>query len=290
MRKIRGSVTVTDNETGKCRVYSKKEYYQKMRRIKNAKTKIAAIGLAAGIGLGTISNSIISNLANNANYIEDTRDAIKMAASTEEYLNRIEENQMLQEVIGQEHVLQIEELSSAINTYKELRYKTDRTFKEEKEYIEACGAISESRELVMNLYTNEIRAKVAEVYGITDEIEIAKIEVKDYIVDTNQGPKHNPQIILPDGTIIKESNFWNNTKGMDRELAEHVIRARSLGEAGMFSENKKIEDLPLDDIINTFEMAKEFAGYTVEKNSKGDFKTIPTEEIKTNESPDNEER
>lgn len=287
MKKIKGSITITNNTNGKSYICSE----EKMNKaIRNLKTKIAALGLVAGIGIGAISNSVITNLASNVNNAKSTKEAIEMAASTDTYLKRIQENPMLQEVIEQETLAKIDELSSAITTYKDLKYKQNKSFKEEKEYIEACGVISEARLMVMHLYTDAIKAKVASAYGIIDKEDIKQIEVKDYVQDTNNGTKHSPQIILPDGTIIEKNHFGNKNRGMDNNLAQHVINARSLIEAGIFSENKRIKDLPLDEIIDAFEEAKEFEECTITTDKKGNIETTQIEHVQTNNDHDDEDR
>lgn len=305
MRKIKGSITGKNSYAGKYQSDIKKGQYQQMKKMRDdradriarrVKAGIAAGVLAAGIGIGAAGKSAFENLADNFNYEKDMQEAIEIARDTDRYLN----NQMLQDVINQEYVQQIEELSSAITDYKELRYKNDRSFKEEKQYIEACGVISEAREFVMNLYINEIREKVAEAYKITDEAEIANIEINDYITDNNQKAEHNPQIVLPNGTLIEESGLFSKNNGMDENLANNIKYAMSLRGAGRFSENKRIDDLPLDDIINTFEKAMEFGtSYTLKVNKKGNIETIKTEEktetmkkgqTTANASRDNEER
>lgn len=269
------------NEEGKTYTTDKKDFN---RVIKKWKIQM----LALGIVVGAISPSIITTITNNVRNSEDTKQAIQIAATTDNYLKNLKSSPIMQAVISQEETMKIENLSAAIVNYKELKHKDNKSFREQEEYIQACKTISESKDLVTDMYTDAIKVKVARAYGITDLEEINKIEVTNYTHSTSDGP----QIVLPDGRTIRKDYFMNKDLSMNETLATHITKARSLREAGEFSENKKIEDLPTDDIIGIFEEAKKFTeDYTIFSNKNGDIEAVETklnEEI-TSEPLQNDE-
>lgn len=274
---ISESITLINNTTGKT-FTGKKTDFQKA--IKELKIRVGAIGLAVGIGIGGIGVPLISNMANNARNARDSKQAIELAASTDAYLRNIKADPVLQAVISQEQVIGIEELSSAITTYKQLKHKPSRTYSEEQQFMEASRIICESKRLVIDTYTNTIKGKVAEAYGITDPEEIAKIEISDYIHASSSEVEHNPKIVMPDGTVIGKDRFLSFGTEMNSTLANNIISARALLDANGFSENLRVEDLPVDDIIRTFEKAKKFnEEYKVLRNTKGDLKAVEEEEL-----------
>lgn len=277
-RAIRDSITLTDNNNGKTYTASKRDFESAIRKWK---IRIVSLGIVAGIGVGAIATPIIGNMVDNAKNANDTKQAIEMALSTDNYLKNIKSDLTLQKVISAEQAIAIEDLSSAITTYKQLQHKTDKTYNEEIAYMEACKKISESRDLVIDTYTDTIRGKVAKAYGITDAEKIEEIEIGDYIHNSSDGPEHGPRIVLPDGRVITKEYFLNPNLEMDSTLAKNVIRARALRDASGFSENMKIENLPIDEIIKTFEEAKEFdENYTVECKKNGDIQAVKIEKDK----------
>lgn len=253
-----------------------------------------ALGLAVGIGIGAVTIGKISKVKSFFNNKKSTTEAVEWVKKQEEAgMNyRSQENSVQEE---QENAIQEEavkeaakraELYSAIITYKQLNYKTERSFKEEKDYINACQTIIESKDFVMDIYTNSIKGKVARAYGITDPAEIAQIEVSDYIKDG----KHAPKIVLPNGTIITEKSFMSKNASMDEKLAKNVIQARALRDAGEFSENKRREDLPIEDIIVVYDYEENFAEYyKVSSDKNGNLVTEEVNRGVTNEQIETDE-
>lgn len=261
------------------------------RKIKNEPKKVnkhfVALLLSAGIGIGTIAGvggtCLISNMAKNANHAESTREAIAMANTSSKYMENIRNNATMQDIITAENMSQVDKFSKAVTTYKQLQYKQGRSLQEEQNYIDACRTICESKDLIIDNYTNVIRAKVAKAYGIKDPEEIASIEIKDYLdIGEKQEITHNLMIKLPDGTTIDNNGkFLNNANTMDKKLAEAVIEATSLLNARFSFEDQKLEDLPIDRIIRTFEDAKKFErGYKLIVKANGSIETVKIEQTK----------
>lgn len=282
-RTIKNTLSVTfENYQGKTFTRSGQEIE---RSIRDLKKRVAAVGLAAGITLGAVAPTVISSLANYANTNKSTREAIEWVNKMEKVgkNHRFQENSAQEE---QEEAVKRAELYSAIITYKQLNYKEEKSFKEEKDYINACQKIIESKDFVMDIYTNSIKGKVARAYGITDPAEIAQIEVSDYIKDG----KHAPKIVLPNGTIITEKSFMSQNASMDETLAKNVIQARALRDAGEFSENKRREDLPIEDIIVVYDYEENFAEYyKVSSDKNGNLVTEEVNRGVTNEQIETDE-
>ena len=173
--------------------------------------------------------------------------------------------------------------------YKVLKYRQNKTFDEEQRYIETCKIISESKDIVINAYTDTIKAKVAEAYGITEKEEIDKIEISDFIeLATVDGANpHNPQIVMPDGTRIVKDQLFNQDQSMDKTLEKNIIKARALIDEQDFSEYDKIKDLPVDNIIDTFEEAKKFEkNYKLTLDKNGNIKTERIKQAKEADEPE----
>lgn len=290
-KQIKGSITVTDNVNGRSHVYSRKQINRATQRFK---TRIAAGGLAAGIAIGAATTTFISKFANDMNKTAKTEEAIVLALEANEYQNRLKENPMLQQVVEQEGIIKIEDLSSAITTYKELQYKSDRTFSEEKQYIMACETIVNSKEIVENLYRETIKAKVATAYRITDPEQIAKIEINDYIKYTSPSTvQHNPEIVLPDGTVIGTSrSLFSEAKIMDTALAKQICQVSAISKvSGNQDTNMYIEQV--ETVIETLEELMNFdKNYKVSLNKNEDIETTvaqPEKEISKEEN-EHEER
>ena len=274
------SITITNDSNGKSYTASKRDFE---KAIQKWQRRMCSLGLAFGIGLAAMSMPLITHIARDVNNTNSTKQAIEMAVSTDDYLQSIKSNVALQLAISAENITKIEDLKVAINDYKELKYKQGRTYGEEQRYMEACRTICESKTLVINLYTDTIKAKVAEAYGITDPAEIAKIKIQDPIhCSSTDGPEHNPNISMPDGTYIVKDYLFNPNKGMDSTLAENIIKARALLDERGFSENAQIKDLPVDDIIQTFEEAKKFEkNYKISLDKDGNLRTVKLEQTKS---------
>lgn len=278
-RTIKNEVSTRDAEVNQVKRFTTSGKSAKKMR-KNWKLKMASIGLAAG--LGAVTPSIITNIAQNINETNSTKQAIEMAVSTDKYIENIKSNQTLQITFSDDNIMKMQNLKSAINDYKELKYKKDKTYGEEQRFLDSCRTIGESKSLVIEAYTNTIRAKVAEAYGITDSEEISKIKIGDYIeVGTNGEFAHNPQIEMPDGTCIVKASFFNPNKTMDSTLGKNIIDARALLDEQDFSEDSKIDELPIEKIIKTFEETKKFEkNYKLILDQKGNIKTQNIEQAK----------
>ena len=277
-------ITLIDNSNGKKYTTDKKTFE---KGVKSLKLRMSAVGLAIGLGVGSMTSPIISSMANKINNSNSTKQAIEMAASTEDYLAKVKSDPILQAAISAERVQALEKLELLINDYKQLKHKNDRTY--EERYLEACQAICNSKELVIETYTNTIKAKVAQAYGITEPEKINQIEIKDPITTSStDGLMHNPNIKLPDGTFIVKDYFLNPNKGMDSTLAKNIIKARALIDERQFSDSTKIDELPIENIIETFEDAKNFEKeYKLNVDENGNIKT---EKIEQNKQVDEHDR
>ena len=266
---------------------------QRQRAAAKARTRIAALGAAALIGVGAVTPTAIQKLANQINYEKDTQTAIEMVASNREFFADIEEKIIMQTEEGQEQIDQLKILSDAIVQYKRSEHEKNRTINEEQRYIEACKTICDSKDLVIDIYSDIIKSKAAEAYGITDADKIKRMEVKDYI-DTSDN-RHLPQITLANETVIgtKTTIFSSVRHTMDSTISSAIIEARHLRDVNSEYNNREIKDLPIDDIIKTFENAKSFEEkYKFFVNGKGQLVAEEIEQSQETETPskDYEER
>lgn len=286
-RQLRNSPSSTEN-----RQYTGARS-QRQRAANKARVRIAALGAATLIGVGAIAPTAIQKLANQINYEKDTQTAIEMVASNNEFFADIEEKIIMQTKEGQEQIDQLKALSDAVVQYKELDHKEHRTVEEDQRYIEACKTICDSKDLVIDTYSDIIKSKAAEAYGITGAEEIRNMEVKDYIETSDMA--HLPQITFSDGTMIgTKTTFLSSPKNtMDKTISSAIIEARHLRDVNSEYQNREIKDLPVDDIIKTFEGAKSFEEkYKFSVNEKGQLvaeKIEQSQEVAT-PSRDDEER
>lgn len=286
-RQLRNSPSSTEN-----RQYTGSRT-QRQRATNKARVRIAALGAAALLGVGAIAPTAIQKLANQINYGNDTKTAIEMVASNNEFFADIEEKIIMQTQEGQEQLDQLKALSEAAVQYKKLDHKEHRTVEEEQLYIEACKTICDSKDLVIDTYSDIIKGKAAEAFGITDAEEIKNIKVQDYVETSEM--RHNPQITFSDGTIVgTKTTFLSSPKGtMDKTISSAIIEARHLIDVNSGYQNREIKDLPVDDIIKTFEGAKSFEEkYKFSVNDKGQLiaEDIEQSQEVTAQSIDDEER
>lgn len=286
-RQLRNSPSSTEN-----RQYTGARS-QRQRAAAKARTRIAALGAAALIGVGAIAPTAIQKLANQINYEKDTQTAIEMVASNNEFFADIEEKIIMQTKEGQEQIDQLKALSDAVVQYKELDHKEHRTVEEDQRYIEACKTICDSKDLVIDTYSDIIKSKAAEAYGITDAEKIKNIKVQDYIETSEM--RHLPQITLPDGNVIgTKTIFLSPSKDtLDKTISSAIIEARHLRDVNSEYQNREIKDLPVDDIIKTFEGAKSFEEkYKFSVNEKGQLVAEEIEQSQEVATPsrDDEER
>lgn len=286
-RQLRNSPSSTEN-----RQYTGARS-QRQRAANKARVRIAALGAATLIGVGAIAPTAIQKLANQINYEKDTQTAIEMVASNNEFFADIEEKIIMQTKEGQEQIDQLKALSDAVVQYKELDHKEHRTVEEDQRYIEACKTICDSKDLVIDTYSDIIKSKAAEAYGITGAEEIRNMEVKDYIETSDMA--HLPQITFSDGTMIgTKTTFLSSSKNtMDKTISSAIIEARHLRDVNSEYQNREIKDLPVDDIIKTFEGAKSFEEkYKFSVNEKGQLVAEEIEQSQEVATPsrDDEER
>ena len=263
-RQLRNSPSSTEN-----RQYTGNRS-QRQRAAQKAKIRFTAIAAATLIGIGAAAPTAIQKLANQMNYEKDTQTAIEMVASNNEFFADIEEKIIMQTEEGQEQINQLKALSDAVVQYKELNRKDNRTVEEEQLYIEVCKTICDSKDLVIDTYSDIIKSKAAEAYGITDAEEIKNMKVQDYIETSEM--RHLPQITLPDGNVIgTKTIFLSPSKDtLDKTISSAIIEARHLRDVNSEYQNREIKDLPVDDIIKTFEGAKSFEEkYKFSVNEKG---------------------
>lgn len=286
-RQLRNSPSSTEN-----RQYTGARS-QRQGAANKARVRIAALGAATLIGVGAIAPTAIQKLANQINYEKDTQTAIEMVASNNEFFADIEEKIIMQTKEGQEQIDQLKALSDAVVQYKELDHKEHRTVEEDQRYIEACKTICDSKDLVIDTYSDIIKSKAAEAYGITGAEEIRNMEVKDYIETSDMA--HLPQITFSDGTMIgTKTTFLSSPKNtMDKTISSAIIEARHLRDVNSEYQNREIKDLPVDDIIKTFEGAKSFEEkYKFSVNEKGQLVAEEIEQSQEVATPsrDDEER
>ena len=159
------------NEQARRRVYKSKQLDKKIDLIK----KIGIGLVSASIAAGAVGHTIISGMVADAKNAKDAKEAIILAAESDEYLKSLRENPIMNQVVEQADIEELEKLNDAITTYKSLNGKQDMSFNENGEYLNACNIIADSRQLVIDNYHDVIRKKIAEAYGINDPVEIRQI-------------------------------------------------------------------------------------------------------------------
>lgn len=241
---------------------------KKRKESQNKAKRVVAGILAAGIVAGGIT--LISKMASDANSVTDPKDAIVMV---DEHRQLLEEYPLMQQEQYNDELERVDKLNDAITVYAELRDKDDRTLDEESKYIEASRTICESKDLVIDIYTDTIKSKVAEAYGITNPENIKQIEVKDNIT-FDEGPEHNPIIELNNGTIISKTG----KNKMDKNIAKAIINARHLRDVD-YSAEMQLKDLPTDEIVSTYTNAMKFGlQYDFSLDKDGDLSTVERED------------
>ena len=254
--------------------------------VKKAKMRFASLGMAAIVGLGAIG--IMANQANNAMREKNTQKAITEARainnSITEYVNS--NNIAMQAVVSVEETVQLQNLAGAITTYKELEYKKDKTLNEQQQYIDACKTICSSKQLVADSYKDIIRAKVAEAYEITNLQYINSIDVHNN-KDTRNEMTNNPVIELSDGRAINDKGkFMNSNNTMDKTLANAIIEAEELENIKFSFNEDALEELPINEIIETLEKAMNFkASYKLVADKDGNLQSIEIQNEKTHNRP-----
>lgn len=254
--------------------------------LKRVNLRLASLALATGIGIGLASPTVISTLANKYNSAKDSKQAIEIANEYDDFIASIEQHS---QITSQEDLEALQQLEDAIQRYTDLKYKKDRTFNEEQEFLNACRIICESKHLVIDTYTDSIKNKVAEAYGITDPVLIRLIKVKDEVhFDKGNGKVYHNRTIdtWGHGTIVVNANSDIETE-MPKELAENVTNARALLDVDYDPDKMTTADLPVDEIIDTFQEAINFNDYKIVRDADGN---LSMELIEQEQTIDDEER
>ena len=260
---------------------------QRKKMAQQAKLRLASIALAAGVVIGAGAPTLISTLAKNFNSAPDSKQAVVMASEIDDYITNIEQ---YSQITSQEEVDQLRTLENAIQRYNVLKYKSDKTFEEEEEYLDVCRTICESKALVIDTYTDTIKNKVAEAYGITDPKLINIIDVKDNIhIDKSNGKNfHDREIDLKGFATIKDNPRLDTDVQMPEQLAEHVTNARALLDVNYDFSEMSIKDLPVDQIIDTFQEALEFDNYRIVRDAEGNLSMEEIQQEQTSDRDDDE--
>lgn len=255
---------------------------QRRKLANQAKLRLAAFSLATGVLLGVGSTTLISTLARNYNSVaeskEATKQAIEIANEYDDFITDIEQNS---QITSKEDVNGLKQLEDAIAKYTELKYKKDKTFNEEQEFLDVCRTICDSRMLVIDTYTDSIKNKLAEAFGIVDPKEIDSIDIHDYLNYNNGNGKyvHKREITLPDYTqIIEHPMSYSDDVKMPKELAENVTNARKLLDTRYNFDTMTTDELPVDEIIDTFQEALNFNNYKIVRDEKGNIYMEPIEQ------------
>lgn len=252
----------------------------KINRAIAASLAVATIG---GTAIG--AKGIISNMAMDYKKAENAKTAVEIAAQYDKYLYDLEykfnygqekmnseayasdiydwEKEKYSQVI-EYRVDGTKKLTEAIKTYNELKYERNRTVTQESEFVSSCEIIANSTDLVVELYSDAIREKVAKADRITDPYKIYDI------------------IIKAEGSMTPELGMnWISTiqvgheqKKLSKDLKKVVKSARELldVEKEYDPNTTAFKDMPVDDIIDKYQEAMEFnSKYDIEYDKKGNL-------------------
>ena len=254
----------------------KKQSMPRQKRHHKKKIKLSVVSIALIAGIGAASVPAITTLANRANNIASSKEAIEIDASTQYFMENLEQNAVMQSVINSENAMKLQNVNNAIVTYKTLKYKSDKTLSEQEQYIEAYKTICNSKDLIIDTYEGIIKTKIAEPNGIKDA---SKIDIED-VPDAKNGVLHSPMITLPDGTKINaEGKILNSLASMDKTLKNEIIKLYDAKGIKIDLEGSKLEELPVDQLIQIYEDSKAFEKeYSISKDNKGNLSTNKTNE------------
>mgnify|MGYP002657563775 FL=1 len=245
------------------------------RSSKQAFKQKAAAFLGAGIILGGvgvgIGKTVISNMAEKANYNKDLQTAIELASEQESRIRGIEEQLSYEpEDERNEQMENVEKLEQAIQTYTSLRNKSNMMVEEQEEYTEAVKTIIDSKDFVIDLYEDVMANQIAQAYGIENPGEI---EIHDNI---NREGDHRTVINLPDGRTIRPKDFFflSSKDTLNGTAKQLIINARELLDEDRDTSTTNMEDLKpvADKIIDTYQEAADLKeNYKFYVNEKGQF-------------------
>lgn len=255
-----------------------------------SKARLAAIILATGITMSVGGSTLLSSIANRINQNINKKQAIEIVANNKILEETINKDSIMSQVIDTETIIQLQTFTNAIETYKELKLNQERTLTQEKQFTEAFETIINSKQLVIDTYTDIIKTKVAKALNITESFQIEAMEITAAApYDTTAGYTYLPLIKLQDGTKINDrGKFLNSENTMDKKLSDKIIEARKL-----LDENQVTREVA-DEIIKTYNNAMKFSqSYEIEADKNGDLTTKETKEKEQNtnkiqEEPDDE--
>ena len=153
-REIRGAKT-SNSDRG---IYhgSRKSREDAWKTVKKYLAVMALAGGAIGYVAGATTGPMISQMAKSFNSSNNTQASVELAAEYDNYLELVKSNleqkesqienmsdgnsyaettKRLFQIEKQEKIDMVTGLNDTIKTYNELRYKKDRTFNEEKEFL-----------------------------------------------------------------------------------------------------------------------------------------------------------
>ena len=206
--------------------------------------------ILGGVGVG-IGKTVISNMAEKANYNKDLQTAIELANEQESRIRGIEEQLSYEpEDERNEQMENVEKLEQAIQTYTSLRNKPNMMLEEQEAYTEAVKTIIDSKDFVIDLYEDVMANQIAQAYGIKNP---EAIEIHDNI---NREGDHRTVINLPDGRTIRPKDFFflSSKDTLNGTAKQLIINARELLDEDRDTSTTNMEDLKpaADKIIDTY--------------------------------------
>lgn len=226
--------------------------------------------ILGGVGVG-IGKTVISNMAEKANYNKDLQTAIELANEQESRIRGIEEQLSYEpEDERNEQMENVEKLEQAIQTYTSLRNKPSMMVEEQEAYTEAVKTIIDSKDFVIDLYEDVMANQIAQAYGIKNP---EAIEIHDNI---NREGDHRTVINLPDGRTIHPKDFFflSSKDTLNGTAKQLIINARELIDEDRNHTTTNMENLKpvADKIIDTYQEAADLKeNYKFYVNEKGQF-------------------
>lgn len=226
--------------------------------------------ILGGVGVG-IGKTVISNMAEKANYNKDLQTAIELANEQESRIRGIEEQLSYEpEDERNEQMENVEKLEQAIQTYTSLRNKPNMMLEEQEAYTEAVKTIIDSKDFVIDLYEDVMANQIAQAYGIKNP---EAIEIHDNI---NREGDHRTVINLPDGRTIHPKDFFflSSKDTLNGTAKQLIINARELLDEDRNHTTTNMENLKpvADKIIDTYQEAADLKeNYKFYVNEKGQF-------------------
>lgn len=226
--------------------------------------------ILGGVGVG-IGKTVISNMAEKANYNKDLQTAIELANEQESRIRGIEEQLSYEpEDERNEQMENVEKLEQAIQTYTSLRNKPSMMVEEQEAYTEAVKTIIDSKDFVIDLYEDVMANQIAQAYGIKNP---EAIEIHDNI---NREGDHRTVINLPDGRTIRPKDFFflSSKDTLNGTAKQLIINARELLDEDRNHTTTNMENLKpvADKIIDTYQETADLKeNYKFYVNEKGQF-------------------